>query len=132
MIRFRLVGALDLRDSEDRELRAILRRPKLLALLAYLATARPYGFHRRDALVALLWPELDHGHARNALSQAVHALRRALGPQAVEARGDEELGLSTERVWCDAREFEAALDAGEAGRALELYRGGLLTGFHVS
>jgi serine/threonine-protein kinase len=132
MIRFHLVGALDLRDSGDRELRAVLRRPKLLALLAYLATARPYGFHRRDVLVALLWPELDHGHARNALSQAVHALRRALGPQAVEARGDEELGLSTERLWCDAREFEAALDAGEAERALELYRGALLTGFHVS
>lgn len=132
MIRFRLLGTLDLRDSQDRELRAILRRPKLLALLAYLATARPRGFHRRDALVALLWPELDHVHARTALRQAVHLLREALGPDVLLARGEEELGVSDESLECDVREFETALEAEDAVGALEQYRGALLTGFHIS
>src|SRR2546430_2429288 len=132
MIRLRLLGTVDLRDSQGRELGAVLRRPKLLALLGYLTVARPWGLQRRDTLVALLWPELDHRHARNALSQAVHAVRQALGHAAFLARGEEELGVSEEGLGCDVREFETALEAGRAEQALELYRGGLLKGLHVS
>ena len=132
MIRLRLLGTVDLRDSQGRELGAVLRRPKLLALLGYLTVARPQGLQRRDTLVALLWPELDHAHARNALSQAVHALRQTLGHAALLARGEEELGVSEEGLECDVREFETALEAGRAEQALELYRGGLLNGLHVS
>ncbi|PYO89672.1 MAG: hypothetical protein DMD58_08600, partial [Gemmatimonadetes bacterium] len=132
MIRLRMLGTVDLKDSQDREVQAVLRRPKLLALLGYLAAARPTGFHRRDTLVALLWPELDNTHARNSLRQAVHALRAALGRHALMARGEEELGLGEATLSCDAREFAAALEAGDAERALELYRGGLLEGVHVS
>src|SRR2546429_551216 len=132
MIRLRLLGTVDLRDSQGRELGAVLRRPKLLALLGYLTVARPWGLQRRDTLVALLWPELDHAHARNALSQAVHAVRQALGHAALLARGEEELGVSEEGLGCDVREFETALEAGRAEQALELYRGGLLNGLHVS
>jgi len=128
MIRLRILGTVGLKDSQDREVQDVLRRPKLLALLGYLAAARPSGFHRRDTLVALLWPELDNAHARNSLRQAVHALRAALGRDAVVARGEEEVGLSEQAVSCDVREFAAALEAGEAERALELYRGGLLEG----
>src|SRR5262245_12921902 len=40
-------------------------QPKRLALLAYLAIARPRGAHRRDALVAIFWPELDQHGARS-------------------------------------------------------------------
>ena len=132
MIRLRLLGTVDLRDSQGRELGAVLRRPKLLALLGYLTVARPRGLQRRDTLVALLWPELDHAHARNALSQAVHALRQTLGHAALLARGEEELGVSEEGLGCDVREFETALEAGRAEQALELYGGGLLNGLHVS
>jgi len=132
MIRLQLLGTVDLKDSQGRELGSVLRRPKLLALLGYLSVARPQGFQRRDTLVALLWPELDHTHARNALSQAVHTLRRALGHEALLARGEEELGVSEEGLRCDVREFERALEAGQAERALELFRGGLLNGLHVS
>jgi len=117
-------GTVDLKDSQDREVQAVLRRPKLLALLGYLAAARPAGFHRRDTLVALLWPEDDNAHARNSLRQAVHALRAALGREAVTARGEEELGLGEQALSCDVCEFAAALEAGAAERALELYRGG--------
>jgi DNA-binding SARP family transcriptional activator len=37
-----------------------------------------------------------------------------------------------DRVRCDVLEFEAAIDAGRPGRALELYHGDLLEGFYVS
>src|SRR2546429_7691700 len=132
MIRLRLLGTVDLRDSQGRELGAVLRRPKLLALLGYLTIARPRGFQRRDTLVALLWPELDHAHARNALNQAVHALRQALGREVLRARGEEEVGTKEEGISCDVREFETALEAGQAEQALELDRGSLFNGFHVS
>jgi len=132
MIRFRVLGTVDLKDADDREIQTVLRRSKFLALLGYLASARPIGFHRRDTLVALLWPELDNAHARNSLRQAVHALRAALGRDAVVARGEEEIGLNEQTLSCDVREFAAALDAGEVERALELYGGGLLEGVHVS
>ncbi len=132
MVRFRMLGATDLRGGEGQELGAVLRRPKLLALLGYLAAARPAGYQRRDALVALLWPELDTAHARSALRQALHALRDAVGPGVVVARGDEEVGLDEAGCWCDVREFERALAAARPEPALELYRGGLLTGLHLT
>ena len=132
MIRLRMLGTVDLKDSQGREIQPVLRRAKLLALLGYLAAARPAGLHRRDTLIALLWPELDNAHARNSLRQAVHALRAALGRDAVVARGEEEIGLSEQALSCDAREFWTALDAGHAEQALELFRGALLEGLHVS
>src|SRR2546430_14554475 len=132
MIRFRMLGSVELRDSQGRELDAILRRPKLLALLGYLTIARPWGFQRRDTLVALLWPELDHAHARNALNQAVHALRQALGREVLRARGEEEVGTGADGISCDVREFETALEAGQAEQAVALYRRSLFNGFPVS
>src|SRR2546430_10703373 len=59
-------------------------------------------------------------------------LFRSLGHAALLARGEEELGVSEEGLGCDVREFETALEAGRAEQALELYRGGLLKGLHVS
>ena len=113
-------------------MRAVLAQPKRAALLVYLALARPRGFHRRDTLLALFWPEHDTEHARNALSQAVHFLRRALGADVVASRNGDALGLEWSEFWCDAGAFEEALDAGRRSEALELYRGDLLQGFHVS
>ena len=64
MIELRTLGGLDLHDAQGRELRVILAASKRAALLTYLAVATPRGFHRRDTLLALLWPELDREHAR--------------------------------------------------------------------
>lgn len=132
MIRLRMLGALDLRDAEGRECRTLLSQPKRIALMVYLALASPRGHHRRDALLALFWPDLDAEHARNALSQAVHVLRRSLGENVVINRNGDELGLESDEVWCDAIAFEEALAGGRAAEALELYRGDLLDGFHVA
>jgi DNA-binding SARP family transcriptional activator/TolB-like protein/Flp pilus assembly protein TadD len=132
MIRLRTLGALDLRNAGGEELRPVLAQPKRAALLAYLALAAPQGSYRRDTLLALFWPDQDSEHARNALSQAVHFLRRSLGPQALVASNGDELRLDWKYFWCDAGAFEAALNAGREAEALELYQGDLLDGFHVA
>lgn len=132
MIRLRTLGALDLRGSDGQELRGALSQPKRAALLAYLALATPRGYHRRDTLIALFWPDYDAEHARNALSQAVHFLRRAVGAEIIVSHNGDELGVERTQLWCDVVEFEEALDAGRAAQAVDLYRGELLDGFHVS
>jgi DNA-binding SARP family transcriptional activator/TolB-like protein/Flp pilus assembly protein TadD len=132
VIRFRTLGSLDLRNGQGNELNAVLAQPKRVALLAYLALAGPQGSHRRDTLVAVFWPEHDAEHARNALSQATHFLRRFLGAEALVTRNGDGLGLNWDDFWCDALEFEKALDSGRVAEALDLYRGDLLDGFHVA
>jgi eukaryotic-like serine/threonine-protein kinase len=132
MIELRTLGVLDLRGVDGQEIRAVLTQPKRVALLAYLAIAAPHGFHRRDTLLGLFWPELDQQHARASLRKAVHALRHALGEGVVIARGDEELAIDDARLWCDAVAFERALSEGRAGDAMALYRGNLLDGVFVS
>src|SRR5438105_3577917 len=132
MIRFLALGTPDLRGEEASELRAVLTQPRLLALLTYLAIARPRGFHRRDSLVAIFWPEVGHEQARNALRQVVHRLRRALGEDVVAGRGADELGLDVGRIWCDVTAFEHALGEQRVEDALEVYRGDLLPGFFLS
>jgi len=131
MLKLHLFGSVDLLDA-GRDVTPVLHRPKSLALLAYLACARPRGFHRRDTLLAVFWPDLDQGHARNALRQTVHSLRHVLGAETVAGRGEEELSVERSRVWCDVPQFEELLDASNAESAIALYRGELLSGFHIS
>ncbi len=68
------------------------RTRKQLALLAYLvfeARERPVF---RDLVIALLWPEVPPPDARHSLSQALSAIRTALGKDAV-SRGSERMHL---------------------------------------
>ncbi len=132
MIQFRTLGSIELVGPPDRDLQPILVGPKRLALLAYLALATPRGFHRKDTLLGLFWPELDQPHARRALRNLTHEVRVAVGPGVLVNRGDDELALDRGRLWCDAAAFEEALAAGDLERASELYRGVLLEGFFVS
>ncbi|MFO7587494.1 MAG: BTAD domain-containing putative transcriptional regulator [Gemmatimonadota bacterium] len=130
MIRLYGLGAVRLRAA-DGELTRVLAQPKRLALLAYLALP-PGGFHRRDTLVALLWPDADDARARAALRNSLYFLRRHLGDDVVVTRGDGEVGLDPARFWFDAAALEAALESGLHEQALELYGGDLLSGFFVS
>src|SRR5712691_9744278 len=132
MIKLGMLGTLSLTDADGREVQAVLRQPRRLALLAYLAAATPRGFHRRDSLLALFWPELDQEHARAALRQALHVVRDALGADAVASRGDEEIGLDCDQISCDVVAFARAVDAEQFREALDLYRGDLLEGFFIS
>lgn len=108
--------------------RAAQRRP--LALLALLA-ASPKTTVSRDKVVFCLWPETRSGRARHYLSVSLHALRKALGSEAVLSVADD-LRLNPERVSADVVEFRKALDAGEPERVVSLYAGPFLDGFHVS
>ncbi|MFW6079104.1 MAG: BTAD domain-containing putative transcriptional regulator [Gemmatimonadota bacterium] len=133
MIEFKTLGGLDLHGGPDeRRLRSVLSQVKRVGLLAYLLLARPRGFHRRDTLLAIFWPESSDSRARHALNQATYVLRRALGPDVIEGRGREEIGVRPGAIDCDAVRFDAALDAGDATGALELYAGELLPGFHLA
>lgn len=132
MIRFRTLGRVDLDGLEREAARSVLRAPKRLGLLSYLVLARPAGYQRRDALLALFWPESDAERARHALRNTLYELRRALGGDVLPGRGQDEVGVAADRLRCDALAFEEALEEGRDEAALELYRGELLPGLHVS
>lgn len=129
MIELFTLGSVDLRSETDR-IEAVLSQPKRTALLAYLAVARPRGFHARDSLLALFWPESDRRRARSSLRKALHFLRRHLGKDAIVSSGDA-LSVSP-KAWCDVVAFDRAVDEGQLREALELYGGDLLSGFHVT
>jgi DNA-binding SARP family transcriptional activator len=132
VIRLRVFGSLDLAAESGGDVGLILRQPKRAALLVYLAAALPRGFHRRDALLALFWPELDTSHARDALNSALKLLRQGLGSDTVVSRGGEEVAIAANRFWTDVVAFEAALAEGTFEGALQYYRGDFLEGFHVA
>ncbi|HSG47381.1 MAG TPA: BTAD domain-containing putative transcriptional regulator [Longimicrobiales bacterium] len=123
-------GSVDLR-RDGTAVGSVLSQPKRVALLAYLATESPRGFHSRDRVVTLFWPDSDDDRARNALRQALHFLRRSLGESAVVSRGDRDVGVDPELVRCDALAFEDAIAAGRPAEALDLYQGEFLAGLYV-
>lgn len=131
MIRLQTLGSLDLRAADGTVLQPVLRQPKRLALLAYLAIEKPGQFHRRDELLGLFWPESDLKGGRASLSQAVHFLRQYLGRDAIINRGDEEIGIAADLVWCDARAFQELLTERRFAEAVDLYKGRLLPAFFV-
>lgn len=83
---------------------------KAVALLAYLAVTGEY--QTRDALAALLWPEMDDERARAALRRTLSSLKQAIGVAPLYVTRDG-LALNPADAWCDVVAFEAALTAVE-------------------
>src|SRR5438067_5082752 len=131
MIEFRTLGTVELRAADGRELSSLLSQPKRIAVLAYLCIAQPSGFHRRDTLMGLFWPDSDQEHARASLRKALHVLRRALGEQTILSRGDEEVAVDFHRIGCDVASFDAFLADRRVEEAAAIYVGDLLPGFFV-
>jgi DNA-binding SARP family transcriptional activator/TolB-like protein len=127
-VELRILGHTELSTSGPLTGGAVLRQPKRLALLAYFALAASEGFRRRDQIVALFWPEQDQLHARTQLRKVLYAMRGVVGADAFTTRGEEEIRLNTDRVWCDAVAFRRHVHAGEWQQALALHRGDLLEG----
>lgn len=100
-----------------------------IALLALLATTRRL-YRSRDQLITLLWPENDAERGRKLLSDSVYRINHALGGDAIASVGDD-LRLNRNQLTCDVAELEAAAEAGEWKRVVELYRGSFLDGFYV-
>ena len=132
MLRLTTLGVVDLRDDRGHSVRDLLAQPKRVALLAYLAVEGVKAPVSRDRILALFWPESDEARARNALSQALHHLRQALGPGVIESEGLHTIGVRADRLWCDAMAFADALERGEAELALDLYRGEFCPALFVS
>lgn len=126
------LGAVRVSSASGEELQSVTAQPRRVALLSYLMLARPRGFHTRDQLLSLFWPEYDNQRARNALSQAVHFLRRSLGAEVILSGAEDRLRINPDLCWCDAIAFEAALSESRVHEAIELYGGPFFEGFHVS
>lgn len=104
---------------------------KPLALLTYLALAEPRGFHRRDTLLGIFWPDYDQGRARTALRQSLYNLRRALGEDVILSEGEDQVGLDHDLVQCDALAFDAAIEEGQLESATSLFKGPVLQGLYL-
>ncbi|MEN8144423.1 MAG: BTAD domain-containing putative transcriptional regulator [Gemmatimonadota bacterium] len=138
MIEFRILGQVDLKTTGDEsgsdslDPSGLLTQSKPTAVLFYLLLSRPSGFRRRDEIVAMFWPESSQKRSRAALSQVLYVLRRALGPDVIESRGVEEIGIDPDQVRCDAIEFRRAIAERRTEEAMALYGGELLPAFFTS
>ncbi len=128
MITVQLLGGASLR-SDDGPLTGPPAQRHRIALLTLVAAAWPQPL-ARDRALALLWPEKDTTGARRLLNLSVHVLRSALGDDAIASSGDGLL-LDPTRITCDLHQFRGAIAAGDVERAVALYAGPLLDGFHL-
>jgi DNA-binding SARP family transcriptional activator len=115
--------------GDERPVAGSVGRGRNVALLALLARPERPG-PTREKLSALLWPESDPERARHSLDQALYTVRRALGPEAFVA-GATWLSLNPEVVSTDVAEFVRSLESDDPVRAVELYAGPFLEGFHL-
>ena len=128
MFRLRVLGGFALEGPSGARTPALPKR-RAQATLAVLAVCGDLGC-TRERLLALLWPESDEASARHGLRDALHAIRRALGPEAVPSSGSQ-LRLDPSVVSSDAQSFMEALGSGRPPDAVAVYGGPLLDGFHV-
>lgn len=132
MIELRLLGLHGLRGPDGRELGALPAQPKRFALLAYLAIGGGDGYHRRDSLAAMFWPELDQFAARRALRNTLYHLREALGDGVIIARGDDAIAADPAALTSDVSRLREAVTACRYEDAVDFYRGPLLEGMHLA
>ena len=129
--RLQLFGTPDLTNGDGRSVHSVLAQPKRFALLAYIAAVEPSGPQTRETLLAMFWPESDAEHARNSLSQSLTYLRRSLGGDLFRASA-EAVEINKDALVTDVVEFPMACGCGRLEDAVGLYRGDLLTGFHIT
>ncbi|MGQ0766004.1 MAG: BTAD domain-containing putative transcriptional regulator [Gemmatimonadota bacterium] len=127
-LRLRTFGAVYL-ERDGSPLAGAHSQRRRLALLAYLAAANG-AVITRARLIALLWPESDEASGRHSLSQLLYSLRHDLGTGAIVI-DSETARLDPLVLPGDLNAFEAAVRAGELEKAVELYQGEYLDGFHL-
>ncbi|HEX2722060.1 MAG TPA: BTAD domain-containing putative transcriptional regulator [Gemmatimonadaceae bacterium] len=132
MHRLTMLGEVGLVDAAGRDVDSLLRQPKHIAFLAYLALPEPGTWHRRDSIIGTFWPEHDQSRARSALRSALHTVRRHLPEGAIKSRGDYELSVDGELVTTDVAVMKRYFAAGQYADALEQYRGELLPGVYIA
>ena len=114
---------------------------KAQALLCYLALA---GVHSREELASLLWGEASQANARASLRRTLSDLRQTLAPHLLLGYSEVDLNRALPHRM-DVTEFrhglaQAGIERGYAlteasaaalDRAVALYHGDFLAGFHV-
>jgi hypothetical protein len=108
---------------------------RLLQLLGLLA-AHGHTPLAQDTIADALWPDADGDAARNALDNALHRLRKALGGDDRIVLRQGALALNAQRCWSDVGALEGLLHEFEgapvsqrpalAQQLRRLYRGALL------
>ncbi len=132
IIQLRTFGHAAITTSDGSVGDALVSNSKRFALFCFLALPKPGDRHRRDTLLGVFWPELDQDRARANLRQSLAFIRRSLGDDVLIRGGDEEVGINSERVWCDAAEFQQAVERADWKEAIELYGGDFLKGLFLS
>ncbi len=122
-----ILGSTEL-NGPLKDVDSLIRQPKRVALLAYLAISTADGFRRRDQIIAFFWPELDQSQARTYFRKSLYAIREAFGEEIFITRGEEELRVDATRIWCDAVALTEYLRLHRWSDALAVYRGELLEG----
>lgn len=130
-----------------------VRRRKAVALITYLAVTGES--HSREALITLLWPELEPSRARAGLRRNLSVLKKALAGEwlvvdretiGLDPSADSSAG-SGQALWLDVDQFRSLLRAWREhdhpesdvcpecltalAEAVELYRGDFLAGFSL-
>jgi predicted ATPase/DNA-binding SARP family transcriptional activator len=129
VLRLRTFGGLGL-TGDSGPLSGAALQPRRLAVLAALAVAGPQSLSR-DKLLGLLWPETTDARGRQALSQALYALRRDTNTDDL-VLGGEQLRLNPAVISSDIADLEAASAAGDHERVAGLYQGPFLDGIYLS
>lgn len=111
----RLVGA-------NEALRGRATQRRRLAVLAFLALS-PRRTATRERIMGLLWPEQGPEVARRNLNEALYVIRRELGAEVIETRGDD-LTLAA-AVDCDVDRFERLVATGRTADAVRTCPGPL-------
>jgi TolB-like protein len=127
-LRVRLFGPPVVTGTDDLPVGSVSAEPQRLALLALLAL-HPKRTVSRAELANYLWPTRNAEQARQALNQALFAISKALGDDAIFPSA-KEVRLGT-RVSVDALEFQSALEAGRPEDAMPLYTAPLMDGFEL-
>jgi predicted ATPase/DNA-binding SARP family transcriptional activator len=126
MIEIRTLGGFSVRDN-SRAVKGIGSN-KAEALLVYLTVER--GQHPRNELATLLWPESTQQHASTSLRVVLSVLRKNLGKYVEISRNTAGIRSDAD-VYLDITDLERKLADGEIEKAMQLYKGDFLQGFHV-
>lgn len=128
-VAIRVLGRFEvLRDGEAVEFPRKTPKKPIALLKALLALGGDNVAEGR--LTDLLWADSEADAAQEALTVALHRLRKLLGrPEAIVVRNGR-IGLNREVCWVDAWVFERLTerDPGDGEDAIALYRGDFLAG----
>lgn len=111
---------------DGKEITDLPRKPIRCALLAYVAVEKNPP---KEKALALLWPEKDPELARKSLNQTLTELRKDLGDDWVDSKG--QFLVLREDIGTDLSTYQHAINRAEWETALIHYEGRFLEGFYL-